>query len=75
MLTPVLSNTEMEKTKSVTYWNLYSGRDNNESTDKNTIKWQMVLKGHKAYEKQSKRINSNGGGGKGYLHRVVRETL
>ena len=36
LLTPVLSNTEMEKTKSVTYWNLYSGQDNNESTDKNT---------------------------------------
>ena len=35
----------------------------------------MVLKGHKAYEKQNKRINNNGGGGKGYLHRIVRESL
>lgn len=35
----------------------------------------MGLKGHKAYEKQNQRINSNGGGGKGYLDRVVRESL
>lgn len=35
----------------------------------------MVLKGHEAYEKQNKRINSNGGGGKGYLDRVARESL
>lgn len=35
----------------------------------------MVLKGHKAYQKQNKRIISNGGGGKGYLDRAVRESL
>lgn len=36
LLAPVLSSTEMKKTMSVTSWNLYSSRDDNESTDKNT---------------------------------------